>query len=1098
MLFRTLRSALFLVFACMVCGGFAVNLFAQTPLWLRYPAISPDGKTIAFSYKGDLYSVPASGGAARQLTQHEAYDAMPVWSPDSKTIAFASDRHGNFDVFLLPAEGGVAKRLTVFSRSETPTGFTPDGKNVVYVANRQDKPTNSQFPSGVLTELYSVSVNGGQPKQILTTPAQDAHWDKSGTRLLYHDRKGYEDELRKHQTSSVARDVWMYDAKAGTHTKLTTSVAEDRSPVWSPDETEVYYLSEQSGSFNVWKFPVANPSQTTQVTTHSKHPVRALSIAADGTLCYAFDGEIYVKSPAEKESRKVAVSVVGDAKENEVKYQQLTTGASEFAVSPNGKEIAVVLRGEIFVSSVDYGITKRITNTPEQERSVSFSPDGRTLLYAAERGSSWNVYQTTIVKSKDDEPYFYKSTLLKEEPLVSTPAEEFQPKYSPDGKEVAYLEERTVLKVINLQSKQTRQILDSTKNYSYADGDQYFAWSPDSKYFLVQFLDKGRWRGEVGLIDAQGKGPVKNLTHSGYDDGGAEWIMDGKAMLWQTDRYGFKGHGSWAAESDVYAMFFTQDAFDRFRLTKEEYEATKAKDGKKDEKKDDKKDDKSGDKKDEKKEDKPTVKPVVIESDGLEDRTARLTMHSSRLADAVMSPDGERLYYLARFEQGFDLWATRPRDKETKLLAKLNAQQGAVKLVQSNDGKSLFVLANGMIMKVDTGSGATKPVAFRAEMNLNANAERAYFFDHAWRQTLKKFYDPQMHKVDWAFYRKEYAKFLPHVANGYDFADLLGEMLGELNASHTGGRYRPRPNPERDDETASLGALYDDTFAGDGIKIAEVLEKSPLAKASSDVKPGVIIEKIDGETITPAQDFAALLNRKVDKPTVLALFDPASKKRWEETVKPTSLQMENAMLYDRWVKSRRELVDKLSKGRVGYVHVQGMNDPSYRVAYSDLFGRHNDKDAIIIDTRFNGGGNLTEILTTTLSGKRFTKQAPRGMVIGTEPEERWDKKSAIVMGEGNYSDAHCFPCAYKALGIGETIGMPVAGTCTAVWWETLMDGVTIFGIPEVGIISTLDPTRYLENRQLEPDHLIMNDPVSSAKGQDLQIEKAVEVLLKQK
>lgn len=1081
---------LMLLFGGLIASIASPPMVAQTPLWLRYPAISPDGKTIAFSYKGDLYTVPASGGAARQLTQHEAYDAMPVWSPDGKTLAFASDRHGNFDIFLISAEGGAAKRLTVFSRAEMPTGFTPDGKNVVFAANRQDKPTNSQFPTGVLTELYSVSVNGGQPKQILTTPAQDAHWDKSGTRLLYHDRKGYEDELRKHHTSSFARDLWLYDAKAGTHTKLTNFAGEDRNPVWSPDEIEVYYLSEQSGSFNVWKFPLANPSQTTQVTAHSKHPARSLTIASDGTLCYTFDGEIYVKAPGEKDSRKVAVSIIGDAKENEVKYQQLTTGASEFAVSPNGKEVALIIRGEVFVTSVDYGITKRITNTPEQERNVSFSPDGRTLIYAGERNNSWNIYQTTIQKSKEDEPYFYKSTLLKEEPLVSTTAEEFQPKYSPDGKEVAYLEERTVLKVINLQTKQTRQILDSTKNYSYADGDQSFAWSPDGKYFLVKFLDKGRWRGEIGVIEASGKGTIRNLTQSGYDDDNADWIMDGKAMMWQTDRYGFKGHGSWAAEADAYAMFFTQDAFDRFRLTKEEYEALKARDGKKEEKKDDKKD--------EKKDEKSSVKPVTIEFDGLEDRTARLTMHSSRLGETVMSPDGERLYYLARFEQGFDLWATRPRDRETKLLAKLNAQQGAVRLQQSADGKSLFVLANGTVMKVDTGSGQTKPVAFRAEMNLNANAERAYFFEHAWRQTLKKFYDPQMHGLEWSFYRKEYAKFLPHVSNGYDFADVLGEMLGELNASHTGGRFRPRPNPERDDETASLGAFYDDSYSGDGIKIAEILDKSPLAKASSEVKPGVIIEKIDGETITPAQDFAILLNRKLDKPTVLSLFEPTAKKRWEETVKPISLQAENGLLYERWVKSRRDLVDKLSKGRIGYIHVQGMNDPSYRVTYSELFGRHNDKDAIIIDTRFNGGGNLAEVLTTMLSGKRLTKSTPRGQLVSTEPEERWDKRSIVVMGEGNYSDAHCFPCAYKAAGVGETVGMPVPGTCTSVWWETLMDGVTIFGIPEVGIISALDPSRYMENNQLEPDHRVMNDPVSSAKGQDLQIEKAVEVLLKQK
>jgi Tol biopolymer transport system component/C-terminal processing protease CtpA/Prc len=1095
-----------LVFLWLVVVVLPMRAQSSEPLWLRYSAISPDGKTICFTYKGDLYLVPTSGGEARQITQHEAHDMMPVWSPDGQALAFASDRFGNFDVFVLPIKGmmpaGSPQRLTVFSRSEFPTGFTPDGKNVVFWTSRQDKPSNVLFAGGVMSELYQVSVRGGQPRQILTTPAQDARWDKTGTKLLYHDRKGYEDEWRKHHISSVARDIWLYDASSGKHIKLTDFAGEDRSPVWSPDNSEVYYLSEQGTSsdpkfppsFNVWKFPVANPQQRTQVTFHSKHPVRFLSIAGDGTLCYSFDGALYVKSPTEKESRRVSVTITGESRTNDVAYKALITGASEIAVSPNGKEVAFVVRGEVFVTSVDYGITKRITNTPEQERSVSFSPDGRSLLYAAEREGSWNIYQTTIVKDKTAEPYFFKATLLKEEPVVATQAEEFQPQYSPDGKEVAYLEERTTLKVINLQSKQTRRVLDSTKNYSYADGDQAFAWSPDSKWLLVKFLDKGRWRGEIGLIAADGKGTLQNLTQSGYDDDNPEWVLEGKAMIWQSDRSGLKNQSSGAGgESDIYAMFFTQDAFDRFRLTKDEYELLKLKETPK---KDEKAVDKAGDKKDDKKEgskdDKP-AKPIVIESVGLEERVVRLTMHSSRLANAVLSLDGERLYYLARFEQGFDLWVTKPREKETKLLTKLNAQ--SARLVQSDDGKQLFVLTNAGISRIDTSNGQAKPIAFRAEMNLNAQAERAYFFEHAWRQTLKKFYDPQLHGVDWAFYKREYAKFLPHVSNGHEFAELLGEMLGELNASHTGGRFRPRPNPEVNDETASLGAFYDDTYTGDGLKIVEILDKSPLQKASVGIKPGMIIEKIDGEPITPARDAAALLNRKADKPVMLTVFDPASKRRFEEAVKPFTLDQENEQLYQRWIKARREDVERLSKGRIGYVHVRGMNDPSYRQTYSEMFGRHNDKEAIIIDTRFNGGGNLTEMLTTALSGKRFTVQAPRGMVIGTEPEERWDKPSVVVMGEGNYSDAHCFPCAYKALGIGETVGMDVPGTCTAVWWETLMDGETIFGIPQVGIRSSLAPDRYMENMPLAPDYRIAITPEDAARGRDTQLEKAVEVLL---
>ncbi|MCB0578440.1 MAG: PD40 domain-containing protein, partial [Phaeodactylibacter sp.] len=553
----------------------ASMLSAQdAPLWMRYPAISPDGTAIVFSYKGDLYRVPSEGGLAYPLTLHEAYDHSPVWSHDGKSIAFASDRYGNFDVYVMPAEGGAARRLTYHSAGDYPSDFTADDKAVLFTSSRLDIASNAQFPSGVLPELYQIPVEGGMPKQALPVPALDTRVSADGKLLLYHDRKGYEDEFRKHHTSSVTRDVWIYDTETDTYRQLTDFEGEDRNPVFAPGEQGIYYLSEEAGDFNVFYMPLDNPKAKKQLTRFEKHPVRYLTASKDGTLCFHFDGEIYTMKEGQ-DPQKVAIQIATGDRYNDAQTVKVNSEISEMALSPNGKEMAFVHRGEVFVASVAEGTTRRITNTPEQERSVSFSPDGRSLLYAGERGGSWNVYQASI--HREAEPYFFNATLIDEKAVVDSPAEEFQPAYSPDGKEVAYLEERTTLKVVNLESREPRLILAGDKNYSYSDGDQYYEWSPDSKWLLVEFLQPKQWTSQAGLVSAKGGEEPENLTKSGYGAFRPKWMMDGQMMLWFSNRDGMQNHSGRGGEADAYALFFTREAYDKFTMNEEEYKLMKDK-----------------------------------------------------------------------------------------------------------------------------------------------------------------------------------------------------------------------------------------------------------------------------------------------------------------------------------------------------------------------------------------------------------------------------------------------------------------------------------------------------------------------------------------
>lgn len=1052
----------------------------EDPLWLRYPAISPDGTTILFNYKGDIFKVPTTGGKATPVTISDSYEYSAVWSNDGSKIAFASDRYGNFDLFVMPVGGGEAQRLTYHSGNEQPSSFTADDKSILFSAVRQDLHTDAQFPSGTLAELYSVPVTGGRVSMVLTSPAHDATFSPDGTKLIFHDRKGYEDIWRKHHTSSIARDIWVYDLTQEKYSMITNFNGEDRNPVFKNDNKSFYYLSEEPGSFNVYESSIDNPSERRAITKFEKHPVRFLTVSDNNKLCFSFDGEIYTMTPGE-DPRKVEIKIDFDDHATPDRIIPVNSDFTEASLSPNGKEFAYIFRGEIFVSDIENGTTKRITSTPWQERSVSFSPDGRSLVYAAEVDNSWNIYSKTI--ARDEEPYFYTSTVLKEETIIATPAEEFQPLFSPDGKEVAYLENRTTLKVINLATKKARTIMPGEHNYSYSDGDQWYQWSPDSKWFLVEFGQKERIQsGEIGLVEASGSGKIRNLTLSGYNDSGAKWSKNGKVMTWISDREGARAENDRSVGRDVYAMFFTKGGYDRFNLSREEYDLLKEKEEKI--KKEEEKSELT------KKEKSATIEELKFDWDNLTERKKRITVHTSAISDWTLSKEGDKLFYLTSFEGDNDMWMTDLRTGDTKLFAKIGAGRGSMEI--SSDGDFILVLASGKVIKVETKEGKTKPIKTDGEMVLKQAEERAYIFDHSWRQVREKFYVEDLQGVDWDFYYSEYKKFLPWINNSYDFAEMLSEMLGELNASHTGASYRARSN--EGDQTSSLGVLYDYSHQDNGLKVAEVLLEGPLDKAASKVRAGDIIEKIDGEAVTENIDFYQLLNRKAGKNVLLSVYNPVSKSRWEEVVKPISLGEEGQLLYKRWVESRRAEVLRLSEGRLGYVHVRGMNDESMRTVFEDALGKHLSAEALVVDTRFNGGGNLHDQLSDFLTGKKYMDIIPHGQTIGYQPGSKWIKPSIVIMGESNYSDAHLFPEAYKIKNGGKTVGMPVPGTGTFVWWENQIDPTIRFGIPMGGWRPVGKP--FLENHQMEPDIRVRNEPGIMAGGRDQQLEAAVKELLK--
>lgn len=1074
---------------CLALSFVAASSYAATPLWLRDVQISPDGTEIAFCYKGDIYKVPANGGTATQLTTQASYECSPIWSPDSKQIAFASDRNGNFDLFVMSADGGAARRLTPHSASEIPSTFTTDGNYILFSASIQDPANSALFPTSAMTELYKVPVTGGRTEQVLGTPAEMVCFDKSGKTFLYQDRKGFEDEWRKHHTSSITRDVWLYDSENGKHTNLTAHAGEDRNPVFAPDGQTVYFLSERDGStFNVYSFPISSPQSLKTVTHFKTHPVRFLSMGSNGTLCYTYDGEIYTQKQGDK-PQKVKIDIIRDD-QNTIADLNFSNGATSATVSPDGKQVAFIVRGEVFVTSADYNTTKQITHTPAREAGLTFSPDNRTLAYASERNGNWELYMAKIARK--EEANFPNATAIEEEVLLpSDKTERTYPQFSPDGKELAFIEDRNRLMVLNLETKKVRQVTDGSTWFSTGGGFDY-SWSPDGKWFTLEFIgNRHDPYSDIGMVSAQG-GKIINLTNSGYTSGSPRWVLDGNAILFITERYGMRAHASWGSLNDVMLVFMNQDAYDKFRLSKEDYELQKELEKEQKDttetKKNDKKKGDNKEKSEEKKEEK--VKDIVVELNNIEDRIVRLTPNSSDLGSAIITKDGETLYYLSAFEGGYDLWKMNLRKKDTKLLHKMDA--GWANMEMDRDGKNLFLLGSNTMQKMGTDSESLKPISYQAHVKMDLAAERDYMFNHVYKQEQKRFYNLNMHGIDWDAMTKAYRKFLPHIDNNYDFAELLSEYLGELNVSHTGGRFRPQL---KGDATATLGLLYDWNHNGKGLLISEVVEKGPFDHARSKVKAGNIIEKIDGQEITPESDYSVLLNGKARKKTLVTLYNPQTKERWEEVVVPVSNGVMSDLLYARWVKQRAADVDKWSNGRLGYVHIESMGDDSFRSVYSDILGKYNNREGIVIDTRFNGGGRLHEDIEILFSGKKYFTQVVRGREACDMPSRRWNKPSIMVQCEANYSNAHGTPWVYSHQKIGKLVGMPVPGTMTSVSWETLQDPTLVFGIPVIGY--RLPDGSYLENSQLEPDIKVANSPETVVKGEDTQLKAAVDELLKE-
>lgn len=1054
--------SVFFVASCCTCGH-----AADDAAWIRTPAISPDGSRIAFSSGGQIWVVPAAGGDAVPLTDGTQYSTRPVWSPDGSRIAFASTRFGNLDVFMMPAEGGRIDRLTWNSAPDLPEAFSRDGGSVYVSSGRIGDPSvdllgvRGGLGARIRPEqLYAVPVAGGRARMVLPVPALGAAPSRDSKRLLCTDHPSIENEWRKHHVSDAARDIWLVDLQAGTQQRLTDYRGEDRNPVWSADERSVLWLSERSGSFNVWRQPIAGGTAE-QVTRHTGDPVRFLSSANDGTLAYVWDGAVWVLPSGAAEPRRVPVRIRQGSMMEGTWHVDVSAQATELVVSPDRSEFAIVARGEVFVVSAGDGATRRITSTPAAERGVTFSPDGRSLLFASEREGTWDIYRSTLRRAEDKR--FSGGAPLVETKVVGGPGDSFQPVWSPDGTRIAYREDRNSIRVLELAGGTSIEVLSREAVYSYVDDDLAFAWSPDGRWLVTRTgFEAGN--SEVEMVDAAGVAPRQNISRSGYSDMRPSVSADGSAVLWLSDRAGLRSADSSGAQLHVFAAWLTPEGWAAHRKIPKSGALAAT---------------------------PPAGLPDLA---GIERRTEQLSPFSADLLYYRLTGDGRRLAIVTATPQG--MLAGYLVDVAGGDAKPLFQRPPTQQLVFATDpaATTLYALGAGRIDAYDLGGGTAEATAFAAVMDRDARGEIAAIFDHAWRLSKVKFYDQRMHGVDWDAVGARHRRLLPGIRHWEELAELLSEMVGELNASHQGASYAA--DTSDGDSTASLGVYADRAYDGDGLRIAELLPGGPADRPQSALRPGAVILAIDDQRITAGSDPDRLLNRKAGSPVLLRIRPAGGGAEVEETLVPVDMEAETALVYQRWVDRRRAQVERLSGGRLGYIHVPLMDIGSCQKVFGELFGRYRDAEAVVIDVRSNGGGNLHDALIAMLTGTHDTDLVTRyGAVMGRVPGGRWAKPSAVVADAASYSDGSVFPALYHKQKIGPLVGMRVPGTGTAVIWEHQQEPRLVYGVPQIGF-RFLDGT-WFENNEIVPDVLIPYDPQAMAAGKDLQLEAAVRVLIDQ-
>jgi tricorn protease len=1082
-----MHSKLFHVTVRTLAAAAAVILIAlpaaaQTKL-LRYPDVH--GNRVAFTYGGDIWTAPVSGGLAARLTAHEGQERFPKFSPDGKWIAFTGQYEGDEQVYVVSSEGGVPKRLTWYPArgpgaprhgvDNQIQGWTPDGARVLFRSVRDAE--SAKVESG----LYTVAVTGGLPVKLPMFTAGAGDYSPDGSKLVYSPL--FRDfRTWKRYEGGWAQDLYVYDLATGTQKVVAPSKRTERDPMWIGDR--IFFVSDRDGTLNLYSAAM-DGSALEQHTRSTTWDVRWASSDNTGKIVYELGGELRVWDVAAKTEKAIAITVPSDGLASRPARVSAEKNIERSGLSPKAERAVFVARGDVFTVPIEKGPTRNLTRSSNaHDKHATWSPDGKTIAYVSDRSGEEQIW---LVPQDGSGPA---------EMLTSTFGSMLSaPEWSPDGARLAVSDKDGKLYVVTVAGRKVVEIADDAFG-----GIFDYAWSPDGGHVAFSMAEHTGVR--VLHVWSAGDGKVRRVTSEMFSSYSPAWDPEGKLLWFLSDRefapqisdieWNYAGN----RRTGVFALALRKDVASPFAPESDEVtvgDAKKEADGK----------DAKSDKADAKK-DAPKAKPVVIDWDGLDSRVVRVPIESDNInglaatKDALLYVKTGAPFYGRQSDRkpALTIYDLKKRE-ESELVADVRgwnvSHDGAKVLVQTEKGYSLW---DAKPKAKDPKNVSTKELM----VDRIPAEEWATIFDEVWRRYRDFFYVRNMHGYDWKALGEQYRQLLPHVSHRSDLTYLLGEMISELNVGHAYIEEGDITRPARA-KVGLPGARFELDAQAGRYRIAKIFRghneeakyRSPLTAVGVDARVGDYVLAIDGDALTGDDNPYRLLQHKTHPVTLTLNSKPSFDGARKATYEP--IESEAALLYLDWVLDSHEKVTKMSGGRVGYLHIPDMGAPGI-YEFLKWYYPQIRKEGLVVDVRSNGGGNVSqwiiERLDTKLLGTRFgfSSEYP-----ATYPYSVFHGHMAALINETSASDGDIFPARFKKAGLGPLIGKRTWGGVVGISGRgPLLDGGNVF-VPQQAT-NDVDGSYIIEGEGVSPDIEVENDPLSVAAGRDPQLERAVKEVLK--
>ncbi|MDE0536235.1 S41 family peptidase [Tenacibaculum sp. L6] len=1038
----------------LLAGNF---LSAQTTL-IRKPAISPDASQMAFSYYGDIWLYNFTNQQTKRLTIHKGYESDPIWNEKGTEIAFSSNRKGNDNVFITSVNGGVPKQLTYYPTANIPTDWTKEG-DVVFTTGRVLRGPEWD------KQMYVVNEKGETPRRLLTAYGEMARVSPNGKLIAF--TKGACRISREDYTGSAQRDIWIYNTETNQYNQITTSNKNDHSPAWDASGN-LYYIGAESGRYNVYKQSVsANGTANgiaTQLTKQTKDGVRTFSVSNNGTIVYLSGVDTYKLENGKAE--KIDLKIISDNRFAEEETKTVSNEISNYAISPDGKSIALEINGEIFVK--ENNKEKKYSNNVSKHPYRDINPqwlDNKTVVFSSDRDGNFELFSAV---STDTLVGLHRSLKTKVAKLTNSKEDVEYSLVSPDGKKIAYQVGRGILMIGDIKKGKITNAKEYSNSWAETEG---VSWSPDSKYIAYSQEDLN-FDSEIFIQSIANPAIKMNVSMHPRSDRNPIWSADGKKLAFLSNRSGIN--------YDVWMVWLEKSDWEKTKLDREEgayYPEKKEEDSK--------------DKKDKKAKKKVEVK---IDEDKIYDRLVQVTSLQDNEYSPVFSADSEFIYFSATDP------ATQKRStyKVKWDGSKPQLVKGVINAGNFSDNKGkVYFTSRGKLAQLDTKSDKITNLPHSATYTVDIEKLNQQVFEEGIRALTAGFYDPEFHGYNWNALVKKYKPWVLSATTHEDYTYMFNLLLGQLNASHMG--YRGSAPRNESDRVGVLGLEVENTKKG--VKILYVLPNSVADKSNSKLKVGDVITAVNGQEIGKNTNFYSLLKNTQSKEILLSLAGG------KEVVLRPERSLRN-LQYEEWVNSRKKLVDEYSNGQLGYIHIQGMNMPSFERFERELKASGYGKKGIVIDVRYNGGGWTTDRLMAVLNVDQHAYTVPRGAVNSLKNHKKFadhypfneravlsvnTKPVVALCNENSYSNAEIFSHAFKSLGLGKLVGQPTFGAVVSTGSKRLANGSVRMPFRAWFVKKT---GGNMENEApATPDYLVKNAPGWKDRGEDAQLKKAVEVLL---